>query len=1261
MSAQVQVTTQHNDNYRSGQNLNETILTSSNVSSGQFGKMFSVAVDGYVYAQSLYVPNLTIPGKGVHNVLYIATEHDSVYALDADSDTGGNSVPLWHTSFINPGNGITTISDNDLMGCGAIAPEVGITSTPVIDVTTNTIYVLAETKENGQFFHRLHALDITTGAEKLGGPVTIQATYPGTGEGGSGGIITFDPVQHLNRPGLLLNNGDVYLAWSSNCDTDPYHGWVMAYDKTALTQQGVWVTTPNGRAGGIWMSGAGVAADASGNVFVPTGNGTFESSGNPTDFGDSIVKLTLSGGALNLVDYFTPYDEGTLDVGDVDVASGGALLLPDQPGNHPHELVEAGKEGSIYVVDRDNMGHFNPNNNSQIVQNITGQIEGLYSMPAYWNNYVYFGGANDTLKAFALNNGLLSTSPTSESLSGLGWPGATPSVSANGTSNGIIWILQTAAALNDGYEALYAYDATNLGNLLYASTDNEPRDNPGAVVKFAVPTIANGKVYVGAVRQVSVYGLLRGEQPAAMPSFSPDGGTYTMQQLVTLEDTTPGATIYYTTDGATPTTSSPIYSSPIPVSQTSTIKAMAVASGYNNSSVAPSLYTITTGSGGSLNFGTGFQQLVLDGTAKINGTRVRLTDGGTGESGSVWYPTPVGIQSFTQDFSFQLTNPIGDGMAFVIQNLGSTALGPGGAGLGYGAQSPSGALGIPTSIAVKFDLYNNFGEGPDSTGLYTNGNSPTIPAIDMTGSGVNLHSGDIFQVHMTYDGTTLSMTITDTVTHQVFSTSWTIDIPTMVAGTTAYIGFTGASGGATAVQDVLNWIFEPGGVNYGGGFSSNNLTLNGNAVYNGSRLQLTDGGTSEKASAWYSTPLNVQAFTQDFSFQLTNPDADGITFAIQNNGTTAMGFGGAGLGYGATSPGGQLGIPESVAVKFDIYNNLGEGTNSTGLYLNGASPTIPAVDMTRSGINLRSSDIFHVHMTYDGVNLAMTVIDVYTQQSFSTSWSVDVPGTVGGTSAYVGFTGASGGGTAIQEILSWSFVSPAAIDYGSGFKSTGLTLNGGATLNGTRLRLTDGGIGEFTSAWFSQPMNIQSFTQTFSFQLTDAAADGLTFAIQSVGPTALGPGGAGLGYGQPSPGQGPAGIPNSIAVKFDLYNNEGEGFDSTGLYIYGASPTVPAVDMSGSGVNLHSGDIFNVQMSYDGTALVMQITDTVTQATFQTSWSVDIPSIVGGTNAYLGFTAATGGAAATQEILNWTYIPGSEGQDDFLKSPKSYSRGPDLH
>jgi Chitobiase/beta-hexosaminidase C-terminal domain/Legume lectin domain/Bacterial lectin len=1239
ISAQVSVTTQHNDNSRSGQNINETILTRSSVSSGQFGKLFSVSVDGYVYAQPLYVPNLTIPGKGVHNVLFIATEHDSVYALDADSNTRRNSTPLWHASFINPAHGITTISDQDLLGCGAIAPEVGITSTPVIDISTNTIYVLAETKENGQFFHRLHALDITTGAEKLGGPATIQATYPGTGDGGSGGIITFDPVQHLNRPGLLLNSGSIYIVWSSNCDTDPYHGWVMAYNKTTLAQQGVWVTTPNGRRGGIWMSGAGVAADAAGNVYVPTGNGTFETSGSPTDFGDSIVKLALSGNTLNLIDYFTPYDEGNLDEGDVDVASGGALLLPDQPGNYPHELVEAGKEGSIYVVNRDNMGHFNANNNSQIIQNITGQIRGLFSVPAYWNNYLYFGGANDNVKAFALNNGALSSSPTSESLSGMGWPGATPSVSANGTSNGIVWILQTAAALNDGYEVLYAYDATNLGNQLYASTDNEPRDNPGAVVKFAVPTIANGKVYVGAVQQVSVYGLLGQEQPAALPTFSPDSGTYATQQLVGIDDSTPGATIYYTTDGSTPTTSSPVYTNPIPVSQTTTIQAMAAAPGYYNSSVAPSVYTMTTGSGGSLNFGNGFQQLALNGTVRVSGTRMRLTDGGTGESGSFWYPTPVNIQNFTQDFSFQLTNPIGDGIAFVIQNQGTTALGPGGAGLGYGAQSPGGAQGIPTSIAVKFDLYSNFGEGPDSTGLYTNGSSPTIPAIDMTSSGVNLHSGDIFDVHMTYDGTTLSMAITDTVTHQVFSTSWAIDIPTTVAGNTAYVGFTGASGGATAVQDIVSWSFQPAGINYGGGFSSNNLTLNGNAVYNSSRLRLTDGGTSEKSSAWYSIPLNVQAFTQDFSFQLTDPDADGITFTIQNTGATALGFGGAGLGYGATSPGGNPGIRKSVAIKFDIYNNQGEGTNSTGLYVDGASPTVPAVDMTGSGINLRSGDIFHVHMTYDGVNLSMTIIDVFTQRSFSTSWPIDIPGTVGGTSAYVGFTGASGGGTAIQEVLSWSFASPAAINYGTGFKTTGLTLNGGAALNGTRLQLTNGGIGEFTSAWFVYPTSIRTFQQTFSFQLTNAVADGLTFAIQNVGTTVLGPGGSGLGYGQPSPGQGQAGIPASVAVKFDLYNNQGEGFDSTGLYINGASPTVPAVDMTGSGIDLHSGDVFDVQMNYDGTTLVMQITDTVTQASFQTSWAVDIPTAVGGNTAYLGFTAATGGAAATQEILNWTYIP----------------------
>ena len=412
-SGQVNVTTQHNDNFRSGQNVNETILTPSNVNVGGFGRLFSDVVDGYIYAQPLYVPDVTIPGKGVHNVIYVVTEHDSVYAFDADSDDGGGL--LWHTSFINPGNGVTTISTQDV-NCDAIAPEIGVTSTPVIDVSTNTIYILAETKEQGNFFHRLHALDITTGAEKNGGPVTISAQVPGIGEGSSGGFITFDPLMELNRPGLALSQGNIYIAWSSNCDNPPFHGWVLqATTKPSPWQQKrVWATTANGEFGGIWMGGGGIAADGSGNLFIPTGNGTFDTAGlDPVDFGDSIVKLAGSSSSFAPVDYFTPYDQGTLDNNDKDLGSGAALLLPDQPGAHVHELIEAGKEGSIYVVDRDHMGHFNPNNNSQIVQNLTGQVGSMFSTPAYWNGNVYFGGHRDTLKAFSLTNGMLSAIPTS--------------------------------------------------------------------------------------------------------------------------------------------------------------------------------------------------------------------------------------------------------------------------------------------------------------------------------------------------------------------------------------------------------------------------------------------------------------------------------------------------------------------------------------------------------------------------------------------------------------------------------------------------------------------------------------------------------------------------------------------------------------------------------------------------------------------------------------------------------------------------------
>ena len=503
------VTTQHNDVLRTGQNLSETILTPANVNVNSFGKLFSYAVDGYIYAQPLYLPNVSIPGNGTHNVVFVATEHDSVYAFDADSNSGSNGGLLWHTSFIDPSQGITSVSSQDVNCPDGVAPEIGVTSTPVIDIVSNTIYVLAETKESGAFFHRLHALDLTTGAERSGSPVTITAQVPGTGDGSSGGMIAFDPLMHLNRPGLLLSDGTIYIAWASNCDNPPFHGWVMAYDKSSLAQVSVWNSTANGGLGGIWMSGGGVAADASGNLFLPTGNGTFDTAGTPVNYGDSVVKFASGAPRFAPSDYFTPYDQGSLEAGDIDVGSGGVLLLPDQPGAHTHELIQAGKGGTIYVVDRDNMGHFNAGNNSQILQSITGQLNPMLSAPAYWNGNVYLGGTQQSLQAFSLTNGVLSQTPISQTQLTFTYLGPSPSVSANGTANGIVWALFTDLNLNGGNEVLYAFDATNLSQELYNSNQNSMRDNPGGAVKFATPTIANGKVYVGAAQQLSVFGNIQ--------------------------------------------------------------------------------------------------------------------------------------------------------------------------------------------------------------------------------------------------------------------------------------------------------------------------------------------------------------------------------------------------------------------------------------------------------------------------------------------------------------------------------------------------------------------------------------------------------------------------------------------------------------------------------------------------------------------------------------------------------------------------------
>jgi Bacterial lectin/Chitobiase/beta-hexosaminidase C-terminal domain/Fn3 associated len=1762
LSAQTAILTQHYDASRTGQNTSETVLTPSNVNSTAFGKLFSLTVDGYVYAQPLYVPALAIPGKGTHNVLYVATEHDSLYAFDAD-----NGTLLWQVSFLI--NGATTLSTADVGNTQDINPEMGITGTPTIDATTNTIYVVVNTKEAGNIIYRLHAMDNTTGAEKFGGPALMTASAPGTASDGNGTTVPFNGQWENQRPGLLLLNGFVYIGFASHGDNGPWHGWILAYNKTTLAQTGVWCTSPNGKGNGIWGAGSGLAADAAGSIYVSTGNGD-DTVATPApapsttiDYGDSIVRVGVTNGVPVPTDYFTPWNQASLDGSDEDLGSGGVLVLPDQTtGPFQHILIQSGKQGEVYLVNRDKMtsdgSHYcnGCTSDPEIIQSISSGA-GLWSMPAYWNNQIYLWGNGGNLEAYSLTNGMLSKSPTSKSAESSGFPGSTPVVSSNGTTNGIVWAVESDAYTSSGPAILRAYNATNVSNLLYASNLTSGRDTLGPAVKFVVPVVTNGKVYVGAQKQVNVFGLLSDEPQAAAPAFSPAAGSYSAGVQVTVTSATPSASIFYTTDGSTPTSGSAFYAGPVTVTATTTFNAIATSTGFVQSAVSTAAYTIqdqtappdvspaagTYTSGQSvqlsdtsptptiyyttngtmpthsstkytaaisvtstttitaiasspglndspavtatftinpnattINFGMGFATptgMQFNGSTDLDDSRLQLTNGGETEAGSAFFTTPMNIASFTTDFTFQLSDAMADGITFTIQNspAGATALGPTGGGLGYGPDAPGGTPGISNSVAVKYDLYSNAGEGDDSTGLYTNGASPTVPATDMTASGVILNNGDTMAVHISYNGTTLTMTITDSSVNATLTTSWPINIPQTIGGNTAFVGFTGGTGGLTASQKIETWTFASTGapptqvqtpvitpgsesfsgtvsvsitdatsgssifyttdgsapvpsagttkqytsplsftstttlkaiatapgdtnsatatatytltptatptispaagtytsaqsvqlsdasptptiyyttngttpthsstkytaaipvtstttitaiasspglgdspavsatftinsstpnINFASGFATSaGLQFNGSAALSNSQLELTNGGQTEAGSVFFTTPINIASFTTNFTFQLTSALADGFTFTIQNSaaGVTALGPSGGGLGYGPDAVGGTGGISNSVAVKFDLYSNNGEGTDSTGLYVNGASPTTPATDMTSSGVVLTSGDSMAVQITYNGTTLTMTITDSTVNKTFTTSWPVNIPQTIGGSTAFVGFTGGTGGETAIQNIKTWTFstgststrvqtpvitpgsesfsgtvpvsitdatsgssifyttdgsapvpgagttkqyttalsftstttlnaiatasgdansatatatytlqlqatatpvfsptpgtilttqaisisdattgaaihyttngstptssstlysgpvtiatnttfkaiaistgfaqsavataaytvtptatptISPAAgtytsaqsvqlsdasptptiyyttngttpthsstkytaaipvtstttitaiasspglgdspavsatftinsstpnINFASGFAtSAGLQFNGSAALSNSQLELTNGGQTEAGSVFFTTPINIASFTTNFTFQLTSALADGFTFTIQNsaAGVTALGPSGGGLGYGPDAVG-GTGGISNSVAVKFDLYSNNGEGTDSTGLYVNGASPTTPATDMTSSGVVLTSGDSMAVQITYNGTTLTMTITDSTVNKTFTTSWPVNIPQTIGGSTAFVGFTGGTGGETAIQNIKTWTF------------------------
>jgi hypothetical protein len=505
------VTTYLNGNSRQGANLQEDALATSGttaVNSTNFGKLFSCAVDAPVYAQPLWAAKVSISGVA-HNVVYVATQHNTMYAFDADN---ASCLNVWGgAKNLNPAG--QTWVDSTAMLCGDLQPDIGIVGTPVIDLSSKTIYVVSKSRTTSgtTIYHQyLHALDLATGSEKLSGPVDISATVSGTGGGSSGGTLKFDAAAHNQRPALLLENGHVIITWASHCDNFQYHGWLISYNASTLAQDAVLNLTPNGALGGIWMSGGGPAADSSGNIYLATGNGTFDANSGGSNYGDSIVKVgPPSGGTFPVASFFTPFNETNLEQNDTDQGSGGVLLLPDVIVSSvtKSDLVQAGKDGNLYLADRSSLGGYHSASNN-VVQEVSGQIGALLGTAVYWNGTIYTGSAKGPVRAFSFNaggSGLLSVSPTSTTSQQFGFPGPTPSVSSRGTTNGIIWALdnsQFGTSCPTGCQGLYAYDATNLGTLLYSSTD------VGSAVKFTVPTIANGKVYIGGQNTLAVYGLL---------------------------------------------------------------------------------------------------------------------------------------------------------------------------------------------------------------------------------------------------------------------------------------------------------------------------------------------------------------------------------------------------------------------------------------------------------------------------------------------------------------------------------------------------------------------------------------------------------------------------------------------------------------------------------------------------------------------------------------------------------------------------------
>jgi hypothetical protein len=1488
INAQVNVTTYHNDNALTGQNRNETSLTPANVNQTNFGTLFTYPVDGYVYAQPLYMSNVDVPRLGMRNVVFVATQHDSLYAFDANSNAGPTGGLIWKRSFINPGDGITSVPQPDIgAGCRDIVPEIGITGTPVIDASTNTLYVVVKTKEMvganiAHYRQRLRAIDVRTGLDKPGSPIVIGDTtrggpdggytnttsisVSGTGHGHSGGTLRFNALTAHQRPALTLVGNRVYVAWASHCDNGPYHGWVVGYNKTTLAQEAVFNTTPNGGLGGIWQSGGPPASDADGNLYFATGNGPFNGApqarigggggdlgyvgipksvavkfrniptmtglatngsgdrsgetsmsgfdfdrdahastphtyrvtltydgtmlmqtvtdlddtarppftrsytvnipamvegntahvgftaatgglntqhdirtwsftptmgsgidhstgfANPSDlitngettFPGGVARLTaaqngqtgtffskaqvdirsftttftfqfvggsnpiadgmtftiqaapagtensdsvlkLASGSLTRADFFTPWNQRALERVDADLGSGGTILIPDQPGPRPRLIVETGKQGRIYIMNRDDMGSYQRCGPTcdDALQVLDQGVNGVFGNPSYFitdtsNNsgILYYHGSGDVLKGFTVANGTANPMPARGGQS-FAFPGGQPVLSSNGSTNGLVWDLQVNTYGTGGPSVLHVYNAIPSGmpsvlTELYNSSQAGQRDQLGGAVKFTVPTVANGKVYVGTNSTLEVLGLF----PPAM--------------------TAPAA--------ATNLTATTVSDTQIRLSWT------------NNATNATGTKIFRSIDGET------FTQVTT-----VNRNATTFTDTGLMPSTDYFYLV-------------RTTNQVGD-------------------------SADSNVATARTRIAASVLQVADVCAGQ----------------VTITWSGV---ADDHYTIERSMDGTNFKEIAR--VGPEITSyTDFDVDIGSFFYRVRAF-----NADSDTSVSNVAKATLGPVNVDHSTGFvRHDDLLANGNAQFTAPEgvARLTND-FGQRSSFFTVQRVGVRGFTTAFTFRLhegTQPNiADGFSFIIQGNSPTALGEGGGGLGY--------AGLPNSIAIKFDVWSNDGEGENSTGLFVNGSYPSVPhnpgdvLVRLDGTGIVLRSQSMKRCVLMYDGTTLIQTITDLVSMASFTTRYTVNI-GSFTGDTAYVGFGAGTGGAFALQDIITWTFDeqegmlpprapgdlritrvqrrnsmtsdvtiawkcnnsataesftiersmdgttyepiievgsettsvtdpqlpaglyfyrvraqsargasapsnvvsvvlgddnTPAVLDHSNGFAShPDISANGSARFEGSLLRLTSGSGGQAGSS-FGPYININTFTTTFTFHIhtpgSDPFADGMTFVIQGNGPQALGPSGGGLGYGPDQPGPG-RGIRNSVAVKFDLYENVSEGTNSTGIFTDGRSPTVREIGLDPSFpdrsipldrnvINLHSQHPFKVEMLYDGGTLFVTITDTVTMASAdQVYEGVDIPTLVGGDYAFVGFTGGTGGLTATQDVQSWKY------------------------